>query len=183
MPGDSFQMRLLVTSSIYSIEKTAKIILMGTSERESLLGSLIVVSDMIYSNLLAEFLKLTIIDQHINPENLELLVEAREKAYQEASEREKEIEQERKRAAREKEESMHFGRALGAIRDAVFRIIELLQLIARTTLQYCGDNSTMIYHKTSSTECEYTGRENRQYFSSKEDAESAGYTACSICKP
>ena len=60
---------------------------------------------------------------------------------------------------------------------------DILDAKQRVMLPYYGDESTMIYHRSRSTEYQHISRENRRFFSSKEAAEQLGYRACSICKP
>ena len=106
-----------------------------------------------------------------------------ENAHREAQEREIE---KRKEYEREREEEIRMSqlwRLWGNMGKIVQLIIARLQWIASMMYQYLGDSSTMIYHKVSSIDCERPSRENFISFLTKEDAVSAGYTACSICIP
>lgn len=52
-----------------------------------------------------------------------------------------------------------------------------------TTVNYCGNKKSKVYHCTECTFAQKTKEENKVYFNSKDEFIKSGYKACSTCKP
>lgn len=53
----------------------------------------------------------------------------------------------------------------------------------KTEVNYCANKNSKVFHKPDCTSVEKTKKENRVYFSDREELIKKGYTPCKRCNP